>query len=355
MFGLSSARVQRAIRALPDARRCDRYCGWPEGDEPAAAPLVRGHCSWFSVGRVGRPARLPGALLCLAPASQGFPAVPAHKTSCLPGFPCCAAVAAGHSTRLQPPHLPTLLLAARLHDAPHPACCAQSKEEQRERLACESRMQRLPDGVQPVPAAASGWVHSRLARAACMPCPGLAIAVTPHGVRAANPIAAASSSRLGRLRTAAVQLPTTQGSLKPLRAAGRPTRSQNCCALCLAHHVPWSTFAAFSAWPRARALPLRAARTATACATCAGRRTRRSRTSRGSSSPAPPAAPTCTRTATTWPRRRRTTSPGCATPAPWGCAARRPARCARVRCRASPLNSAVFGAPAASAWARWVR
>lgn len=43
MFGLSSARVQRAIRALPGATRCDRYCGWPEGEELAAAPLV-GSC-----------------------------------------------------------------------------------------------------------------------------------------------------------------------------------------------------------------------------------------------------------------------------------------------------------------------
>ncbi len=47
MFGLSSARVQRAIRALPDARRCDRYCGWPEGDEPAATLLIRASPSGF--------------------------------------------------------------------------------------------------------------------------------------------------------------------------------------------------------------------------------------------------------------------------------------------------------------------
>lgn len=41
MFGLTLPRVQRAIEALPGARRCDRYCGWPEGTEPEPVPLVR--------------------------------------------------------------------------------------------------------------------------------------------------------------------------------------------------------------------------------------------------------------------------------------------------------------------------
>ncbi|KAL4440395.1 hypothetical protein ABPG75_003396 [Micractinium tetrahymenae] len=69
MFGLASAKVQRAIRTLPGAERCERYLGWPEGEEPAEVPL--------------------------------------------------------------------------------------SDEEKRERLACESRMLRLPDGAEGVPAATS--------------------------------------------------------------------------------------------------------------------------------------------------------------------------------------------------------
>lgn len=40
MFGLSNPKVQRAIRELPGAQRCDRYCGWPEGQQPAPVPLV---------------------------------------------------------------------------------------------------------------------------------------------------------------------------------------------------------------------------------------------------------------------------------------------------------------------------
>lgn len=40
MFGLSNPKVQRAIRALPGAQRCERYCGWPEGQQPVPIPLV---------------------------------------------------------------------------------------------------------------------------------------------------------------------------------------------------------------------------------------------------------------------------------------------------------------------------
>lgn len=42
MFGLAQPRVQRALEALPGAARCDRYCGWPEGEQPEAVALVRG-------------------------------------------------------------------------------------------------------------------------------------------------------------------------------------------------------------------------------------------------------------------------------------------------------------------------
>lgn len=53
MFGLSAPRVQRALQRLPGAQRCDSYCGWPEGMQPAAPPLVRlGVCAH---GRSCRP------------------------------------------------------------------------------------------------------------------------------------------------------------------------------------------------------------------------------------------------------------------------------------------------------------
>lgn len=45
MFGLTSPKVQALLHRLPDAKRCERYCGWPEGEEPTeeeAPPLVSG-------------------------------------------------------------------------------------------------------------------------------------------------------------------------------------------------------------------------------------------------------------------------------------------------------------------------
>jgi F/Y rich C-terminus len=39
MFGLLHPRVAALLRALPDADRCDRYCGW-EGEPPPVPPMV---------------------------------------------------------------------------------------------------------------------------------------------------------------------------------------------------------------------------------------------------------------------------------------------------------------------------
>ncbi|GAB4814051.1 hypothetical protein N2152v2_001097 [Parachlorella kessleri] len=40
MFGLASPRVVALIQQLPGAARCERYCGWPEGEQPEVPPLT---------------------------------------------------------------------------------------------------------------------------------------------------------------------------------------------------------------------------------------------------------------------------------------------------------------------------
>lgn len=126
MFGLSLPRVQRAIEALPGAARCDRYCGWPEGEQPEPAPMVR----------------------CAAPRCAVLSILSQSACRC------------GHRQR---ECMPRLCHASAPDCAPcfRPRLRPQSEREQRERLACEARMQRLPEGVAGVPVAhtAAGVCH----------------------------------------------------------------------------------------------------------------------------------------------------------------------------------------------------
>lgn len=117
MFGLSVERVQRAIEGLPGANRCDRYCGWPEGAQPDVPPLVS-----------SRPQAAAGL-----PAGSG--------TVGIAGQECLAVCGPSLHTPHAAPLTPCSFCLRR---------AVQSAAEQRERLACEARMQRLPDGVRGV-------------------------------------------------------------------------------------------------------------------------------------------------------------------------------------------------------------
>lgn len=63
MFGLTIPRVAALIQQLPDAARCDKYCGWAEGEQPEVPPLVSGSVRGEGRER-GREARGGAGRVC---------------------------------------------------------------------------------------------------------------------------------------------------------------------------------------------------------------------------------------------------------------------------------------------------
>eukprot|EP00887_Chlorella_sp_A99_P002328 scaffold10.g2328.t1 len=65
MFGVSAPAVQHAIQGLPGAERCDRYCGWPEGQQlPEAPELTKSEWRrrlWYEAATYAAAALPPGA------------------------------------------------------------------------------------------------------------------------------------------------------------------------------------------------------------------------------------------------------------------------------------------------------
>lgn len=75
--------------------------------------------------------------------------------------PCCMGVASSSAPPAAAPPAPLLAVWCSRCTHCRPGC-SQSEEEKRERLACQSRMQKLAEGIEPVPAAPSGCVSGRL-------------------------------------------------------------------------------------------------------------------------------------------------------------------------------------------------
>ena len=123
LFGLSDKRVLRLLAALPDANRCERFCGWP-GDRPCPPALVRyvlANCTECCIRQWQQGSKLDfHAVVC----AYCLCAVQPRCDLCQAASPCVTQSC--------------------------PCLATQTEAERRQRAMALARMRVLSEGAEPV-------------------------------------------------------------------------------------------------------------------------------------------------------------------------------------------------------------